>query len=201
MPVANRSMPDSDFSVDAVFIDNMLAVEASAHTRIYKKVSHDGDKAERKRIKAAFEPLFTLCAMQMQTWEQSVQADFDIAGAFYSGRINWQQKKAVQQMVHALKCGEEFAPEDVPLFMEMAQQAYRKRVSDRALEEKRITWGSSTCPATDLQQRVTEKELCTSLWGYVKKFGHLSAQSGTVEYPQFPEPEQITFSNVTTYAK
>lgn len=201
MPIANRSMPDSDFSVDAVFIDNKLAVEASAHTRIYKKVSHEGDKHERKMIKAAFEPLFTLCAMQMQTWEQTLTADWNIAGSFYAAAMGWDHKKAIGNMVQAARGGEDFRPEDVPLFMQMAQLAYQKRISDRAMEEKRISWSAATCQAYEIEKRVTEKELLSSLWGYVRKFGNLNSQSGTVEYPQFPEPDQIVFSNVTTYAK
>lgn len=201
MPIANRSMPDSDFSVDAVFIDNKLAVEASKHTRLFKRVSHDDDKHERKMVKAQFDTLFTLCAMQMQTWEQTLTADYHIAGSFYSANITWTHKKAVADMVNAARGGREFPAETVPLFMQMAQLAYQKRISDRAMEEKRVGWSNPTCPAHELEKRVTEKELCSSLWGYVRKFGNLNSQSGTVEYPQFPEPDKIVFSNVTTYEK
>lgn len=201
MPVMCRTMDSSDFSVDAVFIDNKLDVAQSKHTPIYKRVSHDDDKYERKMVKAAFEPLFALCVMQMQVWEQTTHADFNTAGAFYSANITWQHKKAVWSMVDAVRKGLEFPADAVPLFMQMARKAYDKRVSDRAYEEKRVGRSNPTCPAHELEKRVTEKELCSSLWGYVRKFGNLNSQSGTVEYPQFPEPDQITRSNVTTYEK
>ncbi len=201
MPVANVAMPHDKFSVDAVFIDNKLAVKASKHTRIFKRVSHNDDRYERKMVKAAFEPLFTLCSMQIPVWEQTLTADYNIGGAFYASNITWTHKKAVADMVTAVRGGREFPAESVPLFMQMAQLAYQKRISDRAMQEKRISWTTPTCPAIALEQRVTENELCTSLWGYVRKFGHLNSQSCTVEYPQFPEPDQIVFSNVTTWEK
>lgn len=202
-PITAKRMPDSDFSADLMFVDGKLDVGMSQHTAIFKTVSSAQDKDERKQVKQAMDSLFTLCAMRMPELERTVQADFNVAGAFYPAKRRYDEERAVQTMVQDFLLGIPTSQENITKFMTIADNTYQKMVSDRAYDLKMLSWHNSSCPATDLpnDKRVTEKEYMASLWRLVQKLGRLTTRSSTEPYPQFPEPDQITYSNVVTYAK
>lgn len=202
-PLVAKRLPNSDFSADLMFVDGKLDVEMSQHTPLFKTVSSAQDKAERKQVKQAMDSLFMLCAMRMPELERTALADYNVAGAFYSAKRRYDEERAVQAMVQDFLIGEQPSQEHIAKFMQIADNTYQKIVSDRALELKMLSWSNPTCPATDLpnDERVTEKEYMAALWRVVQKVGRLNSRSGTEPYPQFPEPDQITYSNVVTYAK
>lgn len=202
-PIVAKRLPNSDFSADLMFVDGKLDVEMSQHTPLFKMVSSAQDKAERKQVKQAMDSLFMLCAVRMPELERTTQADFNVAGAFYAAKRRYDEERAVQDMVQDFLLGAHPSQEHIAKFMKIADNTYQKIVSDRALDLKILSWYNPTCPATDLpnDKRVTEKEYMASLWRTVQKVGRLNSRSGTEPYPQFPEPDQITYSNVVTYAK
>lgn len=202
-PITGKRMPDSDFSADLMFVDGKLDVGMSQHTPIYRTVSSAQDKAERKHVKQAMDSLLTLCAMRMPELERTVQADFAVAGAFFSAKRRYDEERAVRVMVQDFLLNEPPAQENVAKFMRIADNVYQKIASDRAYALQLISWHNSTCPVTDLpdDKRVTEKEFMASLWRIVQKLGRLTSRSGTTPYPQFPEEVVLTYSNVVTYKK
>lgn len=202
-PITSKRMPDSDFSADLMFVDGKLDVGMSQHTPIYRTVSSAQDKAERKHVKQAMDSLLTLCAMRMPELERTMQCSFDVAGAFYSAKYRYDQERAVQVMVQDFLLGVPTSQENVDKFMRVADSVYQKIASDRAYALHLLSWNNPTCPVTDLSddKRVTEKEYIASLWRLAQKLGRLTSRSGTEPYPQFPEPDQITLSNVVTYKK
>lgn len=202
MPIPTVALPDSEFSCHAWFTaDDRLDVEASSHTPLFKRVSGDDDKHLRKMIKAKFDPLLTLCAMRIPEFENTEQADFMRGGDFVSAGFRHNHSSAIQRLVRAFEVGAEPEQKEVEWFLEAARVCYIKLVSDRAIEQRLLNWHNQTCSPLAIEQRVTEKDLLRSLWGAVLKHGHLKAQSGRVEYPQFPEPDQVTLSNVFAQSK
>lgn len=195
MPIPSTSMQDTDFSCDAWFIGNRLDVARSKHTPLHKRVSSDEDKLKRKMLKAKFEPLLTLCAMRMPELEATVSADFLWVQSF-SAAINAVQHRALREMVSLYEHGQPAEQRHIDLFMEAAPRVYRALVSYRAYIEKKINWNTMTCSAAALDKPVTEKEFMQSLWSTVSRTANLNAKTGSSPYPQFPEPDQITLSNV-----
>ena len=202
-PITGKRMADSDFSARLMFdiTENRLIVAESEHTPIYKRVSNEDDKLRRKYVKDKFETLLTLCAMRIPEFETTIQGDYHKGGAFQLSGLRWQHDKAIKTIVDAFGYGNEPGPESVAVFMEVAPIIYCKLVSDRADAQKLINWHNQTCSPLALDKRVTEKDLIRSMWSTIQRIGGLKSQSGTIEYPQFPEPDQIVRSNVSTYAK
>ena len=202
-PITGKQMPHSRFSADLMFVGGKLDVAMSQHTPIFKQVSNDQDKADRKRVKQALDSLFTLCVMRMPELERSTLADFNVGGNFYAARSGYAQERAILALVQDLLIGETPQTNHVNEFMLMADNIYQKIVSDRALDLGMIGWNNPVCQATDLpsDKRVTEKDFIASLWRMVQKHGRLHYRSGTAPYPQFPTPDQITTTNVVTWQK
>lgn len=197
MPVPTVPLRGMEFSCQAWFTaDGRLIVETSSHTPLFKKVSHDDDKYLRKAIKAKFEPLLTLCGMRVAEFETTEQADWMRGGDFVSAGLRSKHTIAISDIVRAFEMGTEPKADDITLFFEAARICYIKLVSDRAIDQKLLNWHNQNCSPLDIEQRVTEKDLIRSLWGAVLKHGHLKQQNGRIEYPQFPEPDQVVLSNV-----
>lgn len=201
-PITCKRMHDSDFSARLIFNkEGCLIVAESEHTPIYKRISNEDDKLRRKYIKDKFETLLTLCAMRIPEFENTLQGDYHRSGPFTLSGLRWQHDKAIKTLVDAFERGNEPGPESVATFMDIATLAYIKLVSDRADKQGLLSWHNPNCSPLALEKRITEKDLTRSLWSTIQRIGGLKSQSGTVEYPQFPEPDQIVLSNVSTYAK
>ena len=202
MPIPTVALPGSEFSCHAWFnAANKLLLDSSEHTPLFKKVSGDDDKLLRKTIRAKFDPLLTLCAMRIPEFENTLQADFLRGGDFVSAGLRHTHSSAIDRIVRGFEVGTEPEAKDIEWFFEAARVCYIKLVSDRASDQKLINWHNQTCSPLAIEQRVTEKDLLRSLWSAVLMHGHLKAQSGRVEYPQFPEPDQVTLSNVFAQRK
>lgn len=202
-PITGKKLPNSAFSADLMFVGGKLDVATSQHSPIFKRVSSNQDKAERKHVKAALDSLFTLCALRMPELELSTTADFNVAGRFYSARNSYIQERAIMTLVQDVLIGEQPQANHVNEFMLMADSIYQKMVSDRAIELGMIGWNIPGCAATDLpsDKRVTEKEFIAAIWRMVQKHGRLGNRSATAPYPMFPTPDQITITNVVTWQK
>lgn len=202
MPVPTVPMHGMEFSCQAWFdATGALDVDASSHTPLFKKVSHDDDKYLRKAIKAKFEPMFTLCAMRIPEFENTLQADYMRGGDFVSAGLRHTHSSAIHRIVRSFEVGTEPGAKDIELLFHAAGICYTKLVSDRAIDQNLINWHNQTCSPLAVEQRVTEKDLMRSLWGAVLKHGHLKQQNGRIEYPQFPEPDQVVLSNVFAQRK
>lgn len=202
MPIPTVALPDSEFSCHAWFdAKGDLLLDSSEHTPLFKRVSHDDDKHMRKVIKAKFEPLLTLCAMRIPEFENTLQADFMRGGDFVSAGLRGKHQAAIASLVRSMEINDELRSDHLELFMKCAAIHYVKLVSDRAIAQNLVDWHNQNCSPLAIEKRVTEKDLVRSLWGAVLKYGRLKQQSGRVEYPQFPEPDQVTLSNVFAQRK
>lgn len=202
MPIPTVAMPDSAFSCHAWFdAKGDLLVDSSEHTPLFKKVSGDDDKHMRKTIRAKFDPLLTLCAMRIPEFENTLQADFMRGGDFVSAGLRGKHQAAIASLVRSMEINNDLDLRDLDLFMECAAIHYVKLVSDRAIDQKLVLWHNQTCSPLAVEKRVTEKDLIRSMWASILKYGRLNTQSDRVEYPQFPEPDQVTLSNVFAQRK
>ena len=202
MPIPTVPMGGNEFSCHAWFdAKGDLLLDSSEHTPLFKKVSGDEEKQLRKMLKAKFEPMFTLCAMRIPEFESTQVADYMRGGDFVSAGLRHTHTSGIHRLVRSFEMGLEPETKYIEWLFDAARVCYVKLVSDRAIAQKLLNWSNQTCSPLDIEQRVTEKDLLRSLWAAVLKHGHLKQQNGRVEYPQFPEPDQVTLSNVFAQRK
>ncbi len=199
MPIHYRSMPGYQFSVDAWFSPSgKLMVDKSVHTRHFRVVSSAEDKATRKMYRQMFDPLLTLVALQLPVFEANLKWDYDTAGAFQSASLSFSARQALNEMAKRVRAGQEMHQEGIEAFMEMGQRVFNKIASDRADKLGILTW-HHTPDSYDAIEPVTEADLTKALWNkFQGEYLGLAGRSGYVEYPQFPRPEEIVRSNITT---
>ncbi len=199
MPIHYRRLPDSSFSVDAWFTPSgKLMVEESVHTRHFRVVSSAEDKAERKMYRQMFDPLLTMAAMQLPMFAANLTWDYRNAGAFQSASLSFSTRCALEALSAHVRAGQEMHQEGIDAFMEMAQKVFNKIASDRAKKLGFLTWHYAP-DSYDAIEPVTEADLIKALWNkFQREYLGLSGRSGYVEYPQFPRPEEIVRSNITT---
>lgn len=200
---------DDMFCVDLWFDDYLLDVKASQHTRHYTRKSSDEDKQQRKDVKQAMQSVLFMAAMRLPELERAVEISENYVYAFSNEATpNTDERFAMQCFVDG-----DFNQDVLDTFIHTtAQKAYNSLVSHRAKKEgklrserDRYTWvnyqrqpsGIEQATVSDLEQRVTEKELEARLWDIVKRNTSLCTQSEAVELPQFADV--LPKSNITTH--
>lgn len=199
VPVSARPMPNEDFSADLWFAPSgKLIVERSRHTRIFRKVSSDADKAMRKKVKAALDGMFTLVALRIPEFAADVRFDFHVAGAFQSAESAYMWHRHSGELVRALE--NDLPPPQAALdtLMEQARFCFDKIASDRALAAGLISYRNTSHATYDGIEPIDEKALINALWSRLKNSTRLSSTSGYIEYPQFPRDVDLVRSNITT---
>lgn len=202
VPVSARPMPNEEFSADLWFTPSgKLIVERSRHTRIFRRVSSDADKALRKKVKAALDGMFTLVALRVPEFAADVKFDFHVAGAFQSAENASMWHRHSRELVHALE--NDYPPPQAALdtLMEQAQLCFDKIASDRALAAGLLTWHNRHDASYEYIEPIDEKTLINALWSRLKNSTELSSTSGYIEYPQFPQESDLVRSNITTNHK
>jgi hypothetical protein len=201
-PVSTRPLPGEDFSTDLWFAPSgKLIVERSRHTRIFRKVSSDADKAARKKVKAALDGMLTLIAMRIPEFAADVKFDFYMAGVFNAVEEASMWHRHSGELVRALE--KDLPPPQAALdtLMEQAQLCFDKIASNRAFAAGLISYRNiSNARYSDIEP-IDEKTLINSLWSKLKNSTRLSSTSGYIEYPQFPGNTEIVRSNITTNNK
>lgn len=198
-PVATRPLPGEEFSADLWFAPSgKLMVERSRHTRIFRKVSSDADKAARKKVKAALDGMLTLIAMRIPEFAADVKFDFYVAGGFLAAEEAPMWHRHSGELVRALE--KDLPPPQAALdtLMEQAQLCFDKIASNRALAAGLITYRNATKANYSGIEPIDEKTLINSLWSKLKNSTNLSSTSGYIEYPQFPQESDLVRSNITT---
>lgn len=197
------------FCVDMWFDDYLLDVAASQHTRHYTRKSSDEDKQQRKDVKQAMQSVLFMAAMKLPDYEQHCTISWDYVGSFANAASpSTDERFAMQCFVDG-----DFNQDALSTFLGYtAPKAYNSMASNRLQKEGKLrstrelyTWtnyqrqpsGIEQATVSDLEQRVTEKELEARLWDTIKRHTSLFNQSEAVELPQFADV--LPKSNITTY--
>ena len=197
------------FCVDLWFDDYLLDVAASQHTRHYTRKSNDEDKQQRKDVKQAMQSVLLMACMKLPEYERDCVLDHDYIHAFSnSASPSRDERFAMQCFVDG-----DFNQDALDTFFGYtAQKAYNSLAAHRAAREgklrqshemyrwvnyQRMPNGVEQAKASDLEQRVTEKDLEKRLWEIIKRNTSLFNQSESVELPQFADV--LPKSNITTY--
>ena len=200
MPIRTRALePGMPFSVQAWFTPgNALMVAKSRHTRIYRKVSSPDDKKARAEALKAFDPLFTLAAMQIPQFVERVAFDRSTGGIFRGINLYTPQVDTLRDLHKSLVLGIQPADGEVETFMDLAESVFDSIASRRAVEKGFLQWGNRQDPTYDDIAPITEAQLIQAVWAKVQEALRLNRTNGYVEYPQFPRREQLVLSNIHT---
>jgi hypothetical protein len=200
MPIRTRALePGMPFSVQAWFTpSNELMVAKSRHTRIYRKVSSPDDKKARAEARKAFDPLFTLAALQIPQFVERVAFDRSTGGIFRGINLYTPQVDTLRDLHKSLVLGIQPADGEVETFMDLAESVFDSIASRRAVEKGFLQWGNRQDPTFADIEPITEAQLIQSVWAKVQEALRLNRTNGYVEYPQFPRREQLVLSNIHT---
>lgn len=205
-PIYDKTLPGSEFSADYFFDvseshTGRLITSMSQHTRHYKKISSSADKAERKIVREKLEPLLTMAAMRMPEYADNCEMTYFMGQPFGGTNINGAHRMAAKALCDALLKNEQGSAGDYDLFFSAGQCVFDKLASVRAYEQGTVRqWGKSALYDELYQEyRITERQFMQSMWRFVHDAAGLAKRTGAVEYPQFCDPHDMTFSNVTLY--
>lgn len=206
VPIADVRMPGSDFSADLYFKDEKLILSKSSHTPIYKRVTNKDDKDRRAHVRGLFEPLLSLAVMRMPEYEQDAELRGYVGEPFGESGITWLHRNAVQAIYREYTGQGAAKPEAYTHFFDMGLRVFEKLAAVRAHQLGLIhAWGNSvkSAPYAVLpdDKRITAKEFQSTFWKRITENVGLNRPGGTKPYPQFPQPDEITLSNVTCYPK
>ena len=200
LPVYSRAMPGSDFSADITFVDNLLDVQQSAHTRHYKHVSSKDDKDKRAHIKQVLDNYVTLALMRLPEFEASatVNARQGTPFANASGR-NYEYSAALNSMMQ----GSETQAE-IEAFFDLCQHAYNVLASKRAYADGQVAWyggQKQSISADALDNPVTPADLKKSIHGTLVRVLEADVASHPVEVPQFLLWKECPKKQLSTWIK
>jgi len=193
-----------EFSADFMFdANNRLLVDESRHTKHWRRVSNECDKAKRKHIREMFSIYLDLAMLRLPEFE--AHADIDrYAGQPFSGNDSWKDNQGVDQMYQAMLKGELPEQDDIDKFFEVARSAFNTLASKRAYNQDGFNMESwytkqKGIPANtyaDLEKPITGADLRKALEGKVIKICGANAQTGHLPIPQFPSTDDYPRSNV-----
>ena len=198
MPVYHKDFKGTSFGLDAYFTaDNKLIVERSRHVPHYKKISNADDKAQRANMKRLFEPLMMLAAMRLPEMTHARTVSYYSARPFTATRGDYYRDEHIRNLSEALIAGAQPAQEGAEAFMSLADAVAERLIGVRMANKGAFTyWGSNEGYDEQVHGPVSEADFMRSLWNKLQEVLRIDNRTGRIEYPQFPEPEQITYSNV-----
>jgi hypothetical protein len=193
-----------EFSADFMFdADNKLIVNESQHTKHWRRVSNEDDKAKRADIREMFSIYLDLAMLRLPEFEANVDID-QSAGRPFSGNDSWNDNQGVHAMYEAMLKGELPEQVDIEKFFEVARSAFNTLASKRAYNQdgfKMNSWyakkqGIAPSTYADLEKPVTGADLRKALEGKVLKICGANKQTGHLPIPQFPTSDDYPSSNV-----
>lgn len=200
MPVYTKALPQSRFSVEAFFAPgDKLMVGKSQHTRHFREVSSAEDKARRRDLKQAYESLIMLAAMRIPEWTHNAPLDYNAAGRFSTTTTPYVYSSPLKHLGEDMLQGREPWAADINDFMKVAERVFVKCASDDAHANGLLKWASPkgmTHAHTGLPP-INEQTYSKALWRKLSQLTDCEKRSAVLEYPQFPEPNQLVRSNVT----
>lgn len=200
VPIYTRSMPHSDFSAELVYVDGVLDLKQSAHTRHFKRVSTTDDKARRAEVAKRFEPYILLAQMRLPEFEASAVLS-SRAGAPFGGDPSGKHKHSVA-LPRLFEGDPDLASTNE--FFEMCQMVYTTMASKRAYDQSGFQLGSSWSnktadPASKLERPITPDEFRRGLLSRINLAMDVDKRSGQEEIPQFVVESEYPRSNINLW--
>lgn len=192
------------FSADFMFdADNKLLVDESRHTKHWRRVSNECDKAKRAHIRELFKPYLDLAMFRMAEFEAKVDFDYR-AGQPFGAKDNYNAERGVDRMYKALVSNELPEQEDINHFFDMAQCVFDVLASKRGYQQDGFNmgdyWskkrGDARSTYADLTKPITGNDLRKALADKVVKLCGANQQTGHLPIPQFPSTDDCPHSNV-----
>jgi hypothetical protein len=200
LPIYTRAMPGSDFSAELTYVDDVLDVVRSCHTRHFRRVSTTEDKARRAEVAKRFEPYIMLAQMRLPEFEASAVLSAR-SGAPFGGDSSSKHKYSV-----ALPRLFEGNPDPASTneFFDMCQMVYTTMASKRGYDQPNFSLGSSwsnrtSDPASKLDKPITPDEFRRALLYRINTAMDVDKKSGQEEIPQFVVESGYPHSNVNVW--
>lgn len=200
VPIYTRSMPDSDFSAELVYVDDELDLEQSKHTRHFRRVSTTEDKARRAEVAKRFESYIMLAQMRLPEFEASAVLSAR-SGAPFGGDPSGKHKYSVA-LPEIFEGNPD--PADTNEFFEMCQMVYTTMASKRGYDQSGFhlgrSWQKNTPdPASKLEKPITPDEFRRGLLSRINTAMDVDKKSGQEEIPQFVVESGYPHSNVNVW--
>lgn len=192
------------FSADFMFdANNRLLVDESRHTKHWRRVSNESDKAKRAHIRELFRPYLDLALFRMSEFEANVDID-SRAGEPFSGYDSWSDNAGVSNMYIAMRNNELPTHDDIDKFFEVARSAFNTLASKRAYNQDDFVmndWvakqrGMPVSTYADLKKPITGADLRKALETKVLKICGADNKTGHLPIPPFPHPEDYPCGNL-----
>jgi len=200
LPIYTRAMPDSDFSAELVYVDGVLDVEQSKHTRHFRRVSTKEDKARRAEVAKRFESYIMLAQMRLPEFEASAVLTAK-SGMPFGGDPSGKHKYSVA--LPRLFDGNP-DPASTNEFFEMCQMVYTTMASKRGYDQGGFNLGhhwqrNTPDPASKLEKPITPDEFRKGLLYRINTAMDVDRKSGQEEIPQFVVESGYPHSNVNVW--
>jgi hypothetical protein len=200
VPIYTRAMPGSDFSAELVYVDDVLDVVRSCHTRHFRRVSTTEDKARRAEVAKRFESYIMLAQMRLPEFEASAVLSAR-SGAPFGGDSSSKHKYSVA--LPRLFDGNP-DPASTNEFFDMCQMVYTTMASKRGYDQPNFSLGSSwsnrtSDPASKLDKPITPDEFRRALLYRINTAMDVDKKSGQEEIPQFVVESGYPHSNVNVW--
>jgi hypothetical protein len=200
VPIYTRALPGSDFSAELTYVDDVLDVVRSCHTRHFRRVSTTEDKARRAEVAKRFEPYIMLAQMRLPEFEASAVLSAR-SGAPFGGDPSGKHKHSVAlpRLFEGVP-----TPADTNEFFEMCQMVYTTMASKRGYDQEHFNLGSSWSnrtadPASKLEKPITPDEFRRALLYRINTAMDVDKKSGREEIPQFVVESGYPHSNVNVW--
>lgn len=178
-----------------------LIPSLSQHTRHWRKISSDEDKAERALARRRWEPYITLAQYRLQEFVAHVTINYDYGKPFRSRPLAYGMLGAVRELDKCLKRDELPRQEHIDDFFAMCQYVFDTAASKRGYTQRGFSmghrWGQTGADPYELLERpVTEAEFAKAVEAKVFDIIGVTHKKGAVEIPQFVSASDYPRSNV-----
>lgn len=206
MPIyAKHFMVDEDntpFSLDAVFVDDLLDPTQSEHTKHYRLVADKDVRQFKAKVATHFEPYIMLAQMRMPEFKAECKLDYKYGQAFGGEGYNRAYYMAVQEMWN----NPEPMQQDIDVFFEMCQSAYNIIASKRGADQEDFqmagSWynrnTSTDNTVDDLKKPIEMVEFRRAILDRIQKYVGSNSLKKPEEVKQFPRNSEYPRSNIHT---
>ena len=200
VPVYTRAMPGSNFSAELLYVDGVLDMESSRHTKHYRYLSSKADKEKRVEIAKRFANYIMLAQMRMPEYEAEAVLN-TLAGAPFGG------DGALNRYHDAMyEIFEGYADTDATdKFFEMCQTTFVTMASKRGYNQNNFRmvgrWSSAkdSDPASKLEKPITPDEFRRGILRRINTVMAAAGKSTPVEIPQFVVESEYPRTNISVY--
>ena len=197
-PIYHRASLHHDgsaFSADYLYVDGVLDITKSAHTKHYRRVSSKEDKAHRAKVIMMFEPYIMMAQMRMPEFHADTEVNRNYGAPFRGGSERGYQESIIDMS--------EGSTDQIAInhFFQMCQNAYEVLASKRAWTQPNFNMGSTyhKRPADSidkLEKPITPQEFRTAIVGRINRLTGADARTETVEIPQFVVESDYPCTNI-----